>query len=153
MDTTRGLERVLAFEWFFVMSGTYRVFIVLDKEYGERLSELNQAGPVWIVDTPRNRAAAQKIWEVAPNRSHLEGVTAFKINADDSPEDNLVNELDAIDLHHGIHSANPPYTVLEAVGVQINKRLETELSKFGFNQFQSTEAGFIAVRPVPHPNF
>src|SRR5579864_1406303 len=32
--------------------GGYRVFVVLDREYAERLSEVAAAGPVWIVDTP-----------------------------------------------------------------------------------------------------
>jgi hypothetical protein len=131
------------------MAEVYRVFVVLYREYGERLFELARAGPVWIVDTPSNRATAQKVWAVHPSRSHLDGVTTFKTGDDSSPEDTLINELDTIDLHHGTYSADPPYTVLEVIGAVLSERLKTELSQFGFDDFQATTEGFRAARPVP----
>ncbi len=127
----------------------YRVVVVLDPDYGERLSQLAGQAPVWIVDTPKNRAEAQKIWAAEPNRSHLDGVTTFKTNSDSSPEDVLIDELDTIDDHHGIHSANPPYTVVEVIGSSITDRLKSKFSQFGFNQFESTPQGFYAIRPLP----
>lgn len=42
------------------MPELYRVFVVVDREYGERLGELAQTGPVWIVDTPANRTNADQ---------------------------------------------------------------------------------------------
>ena len=131
------------------MAEAYRVFVVLDRDYGERLLELPRSGPVWIVDTPQNRAAAQNLWAVNPNRNHLEGATTFKAGQDCSNEETLINELDTIDLHHGSYSADPPYTVLEVIGVRLSDKLENELSRFGFNQFRATTEGFGAVRPVP----
>jgi hypothetical protein len=131
------------------MPDAYRVFVVLDREFGERISALAQTGPVWIVDTPLNRAAAQKIWAVHPNHSHLVGVTTFKAGDDSSPEDSLINELDSVDLHHGTHSADPPYTVLEVIGAEMIERVKTGLSELGFNEFQTTKEGFRAVRPLP----
>jgi hypothetical protein len=96
------------------MAEAYRVFVVLDRDYGERLLELARSGPVWIVDTPQNRAVAQNLWAANPNRNHLEGVTTFKAGDDCSSEETLINELDTIDLHHGSYSADPPHTVLKA---------------------------------------
>jgi hypothetical protein len=101
----------------------YRVLVVVDRDYGQRLAELAQSGPVWIVDTPANRTAAQQIWAADPNRSHLKGVTTFKFREESSSEDILINELDTIDLHHGTHSASPPYTVLDVIGTAITARL------------------------------
>jgi hypothetical protein len=130
------------------MPEVHRVFVVLDPEYGERLSELARTGPVWIVDTPLNRATAQKVWAVHPSRGHLDGVTTFKTGANCSAEDILINELDTIDLHHGTYSADPPYTVLEVIGTVLSERLKTELSHFGFDDFQATAEGFRAARPL-----
>src|SRR5215471_2612830 len=98
------------------MTGPYRVFVVVDRDYGTPLAELAESGPVWIVDTPANRSVAQQIWAAHPNRSHLQGVTTFKVPEGTSSEDILINELDAIDLHHGTYSASPPYTVLNVIG-------------------------------------
>ena len=131
------------------MSEPYCVFVVVDRGYGERLNELAPKGPVWIVDTHENRAVAQQIWDANPNRSHLEGVTTFKYDAASSPEDTLVSELGAIDLHHGAYSSNPPYTALEVIGTRISARLKGELSEFGFDEFQETAQGFRAIRPMP----
>src|ERR1019366_3909839 len=130
------------------MAAGYRVFVVVDKEYGERICELARTGPAWIIDTPVNRAAAQKMWAERPHASHLDGVTTFKSQAS-VPEDALVNELDMIDLHHGCYSADPPYTVLEVVGASATESVKAELGQYGFNEFCSTTAGFLAVRPVP----
>jgi hypothetical protein len=127
----------------------YRVVVVLDREYGERLSQLVGQAPVWIIDTPTNRAEAQKIWAADSNRSHLDGVTTFKTKSDSSSEEVLINELDTIDDHHGIYSANPPYTVVEVIGTSISDRLKSKFSQFGFNQFESTPRGFCAMRPLP----
>lgn len=127
----------------------YRVFVVVDRDYGPRLAELSQAGPVWIVDTPANRTVAQQIWAADPDRSHLEGVTTFKFGESSSPEDILINELNTIELHHGACSADPPFTVLEVIGTAITARLRHELSQFGFDEFRETAQGFRALRPTP----
>jgi hypothetical protein len=132
-----------------VMSEIYCVFVVLDGDYGERLSSLADAGPVWIIDTHPNRVAAQKFWNANPNRNHLDGVTAFKFPQGNSTEDILINELETIDLHHGIYSANPPYTVLEAIGVSLSDKLRAKFSEFDFNRFEVTAQGFRASRPLP----
>jgi hypothetical protein len=133
---------------FWLMAQAYRVFVVLDRAYGERLSELARIGPIWIVDATLNRAAARKVWAMHPKGSHL-GVTTFKIGDDWLPEDALINELNTIDLHHGSYSAEHPYTVLEVIGAVVSERIKAELSLFGFIEFQATAEGFRAVRPLP----
>jgi hypothetical protein len=127
----------------------YRVSIVLDREYGDCLTRLVEKSPVWIVDTPQNRSVAQAIWSANPSRSHLEGVTTFKTRDGSSPEDALIEQLKTIDLHHGVYSANPPYTIVEVIGTSISDRVKTNFAEFGFDQFELTPQGFRAIRPVP----
>jgi hypothetical protein len=131
------------------MAQPYRVFVVVDRDYGQHLTALAETGPVWIADTPVNRCAAEAIWVAHPNRRHLESVTTFKVLDGTSSEDMLINELDTIDLHHGTYSANPPYTVLDVIGTPITARLKAELGEYGFDDFQETAQGFRAVRPIP----
>ncbi len=127
----------------------YKVFVVLDREYGERLSALVEKSPVWVVETPKNRAIAQVIWSANPNRSHLEGVTTFKAGEDSSPEDALIQQVETIDLHHGVHSASPPHTVVEVIGSGITERVKAKFAEFGFDQFEATPQGFRASRSLP----
>jgi hypothetical protein len=143
-STVIRLERYLV-----RMAEPYRVFVVVDRNYGEPLAALAQTGPVWIVDTPANRTVAQRIREADASSSHLKGITTFKAPEVASSEDILINELDSIDLHHGAYSANPPYTILDVIGTAITAKLKAELAQFGFNEFQETPQGFCAVRPIP----
>ncbi len=150
MADNNSHSTVIRLERYLVrMAERYRVFVVVDRDYGQRLAALAETGPVWIVDTPANRTVAQQIWAADPNRSHLEGITTFKVPEGGSSEDILINELDTIDLHHGTYSANPPYTMLDVIGTAITARLKAELARFGFNAFQETPQGFCALRPIP----
>ena len=37
------------------VTSPYKVYAVLDREFGEKLSTLESEAPVWIVDTPTNK--------------------------------------------------------------------------------------------------
>jgi hypothetical protein len=126
----------------------YCVFVVLEQEYGAGLLNLLPSGPIWAVNTSTNRVVAQDYWSEHPEISYLDGITVFDFANDASPEDTLVSELANIDLHHGIHSADPPYTILEIIGTNVTERIKQELGHYGFNRFDTTSAGFRAIRPL-----
>ena len=126
-----------------------KVNAVVDRSFGERLRELPAGTPVWIVSSPTNRASAQRLWKELPTENHLTGITTLTDSDTSSTEELLLSQLDMIDLQHGIHSANPPYTILEVIGTLITERIKSELAQFGFNEFQPLAKGFCAVRPLP----
>jgi hypothetical protein len=126
----------------------YGVFVVLDGEYGTRLSQLVVKGPIWVLDTPINRAVAQSFWNAFPDRDHLDGITVFTSKNSVSTEETLLCEIDTIDMHHNAYSADPPYTVLEIIGTPLTAKIESELSRYGFDEFLTTTEGFRAVRPL-----
>ena len=128
----------------------YKVVVIVDREYGAQLSEVADGVSVWIVDTPVNRAVAERRWANRPTESHLTSVTTFK-TAGSSPDEILLQELDMFDLHHGEYSAQPPYTILEVMGAALNDKITAALGEFGFNHFQSTGTGLRATRPLPEP--
>lgn len=127
----------------------YKVYIVVDREFGERLSGLDPDVPVWVISSPANRAVAERLLKNYHHENHLTGITTFKDSESASTEDLLVSELDTIELHHGFHSANPPYTVLEIFGTPLSERIKAELSRYGFNEFHPQSEGFSAARPIP----
>jgi hypothetical protein len=94
----------------------YKVYVVVDREFGEKPSELEDGVPLWIVETPTNKAVVQRFWNERPDEGHLTGVTTFNDLSSSSSEDLLLDHLDAIELHHGSHSSDPPYTVIEVFG-------------------------------------
>jgi hypothetical protein len=132
-----------------MVANPHRVYVVVDREFGERLGTLAPGVPVWIVDTPANKVVAQRLWKGHPTDSHLRGITTFGVLNSSPPGDLLISQLPAIDLHHGCHSADPAYTLLEVLGTPLSERIKGELSEYGFDEFHSTPAGFRAAHPAP----
>lgn len=123
-----------------------RVSVVLDRGFGDRLAPLAQTGPVWIIDSPENQAAAQVCWSKNPIASHLVGVTVFKSFDLTSPQDALVANLDTIELHHGEYSAPIRYNILEVIGTPRTSTIDVALTEYGFDQFEDNPDGFRATR-------
>jgi hypothetical protein len=126
----------------------YSVSIVVDRNYGQLLRTLIASGPVWIVGSPANRESSQQLWDSSPTRTHLEGITLFKAADTSSPEEMLVGWMDTIELHHGVYSADPPYTAVRVIGATATPHLREVLGTFGFDSFTLTDEGFRAVRPL-----
>ena len=127
----------------------YKVYVVVDRKFGEKLSELEKGVPVWIVDTPTNKTVVQRFWNERPDEGHLTGITTFSDLASLSPEDMLLSHLDTIELHHGPYSADPPYTAIEVLGAELSTKTKNQLSEYGFNEFHIISTGFKASRPKP----
>jgi hypothetical protein len=104
---------------------------------------------VWIVDTPTNKPVAQRLRKEQPDQKHLTGITTFHDLKGSSPEDLLLEELDMIDLHHGSHSADPPYTIIDVLGTPLSDKAKNQLAAYGFNEFNANSVGFTAIRPTP----
>ena len=128
---------------------SYRVYVVVDREFGEKLTVLPPGVPIWIVDSPVNRAVAQRRSRETPEDNHLTGVTLFSGKDDASPERLLLGELETIDLHHGVFSHDPAWTILEVLGSPLTVAVEAALSQYGFDQFERTASGLRATRPEP----
>lgn len=97
----------------------YKVYVVVDRQFEERLDTLERGVPMWIVDSPTNKPAAQQHWQRHPEPNHLTGVTTFTDIDSATSSELLLAEIDTIDLHHGTYSADPPYTILEVIGANL----------------------------------
>ena len=124
----------------------YRVIVVVDRAFGERLESIARGIPVWIIDSPTNRAFVEKLWREYPEPSHLKGITIFNSPEDASAERSLLGQLDTIDLHHGAYSADPPYSELEVIGAVLTEAIQTALEQTGFKEIRPTDSGFRAVQ-------
>ena len=123
----------------------YKVVVVVDRSFGEKLVSLPPGVPVWIVDTPTNTPVARRLRKERPANSHLNGITTYN-DVDVSPEESLLNQLPDIDLHHGPYSTKRPYTQLEVIGTPLSDKLKIILADYGFRQFSTTSEGFLTIR-------
>lgn len=130
------------------MSEAYRVHVVVDPHYGERIRDLPAAEPTWIVDSPDNHPVFASMWKDRPEVDHLTGITSFKYNSETAPDDWLIGILSPVDLHHGEYSHDPPHTVLNVIGVEWSEKIQEELSRFGFDDHEETRQGFVTRRKL-----
>jgi hypothetical protein len=127
-----------------VLAGSYTVGIVVDPAFGDRLRALADQMPVWVADTPANRAAAEAYWEKDPGRPPTAGVTIFRVAPGASPEAWCAEVLEIVLEHHGPFSHDPPVTVLTIVGAQPVGELRTALTACGFGKVTAAAGGFRA---------
>ena len=72
-----------------------QVVIVLDPEFGERLRELQAGSPIWFAMSPTNEAIVRSLWaNASAGTTHLNGITGFHHDAQESPEDQFLVEAD-----------------------------------------------------------
>ncbi len=120
----------------------YRVYVVVDPNYGESIRNLPIDEPAWIVDSQDNKLVIQNLWdEHRATKGHVD-ITSFKFDGDATPEDWLVSELSVIDLHYGEFSHDPLYSVLNVIGIKWSDRIQKELNKLGFNLHKLTQVRF-----------
>jgi hypothetical protein len=133
-----------------VKSNLYSVALVVDRNFGTRLSVLAARLHVWIVESPPNRAALQDVWRnVVPEYSLERGATIFSGgDASGSPDQVAAGVLGDIDLHHGEHSHDPPLARLEIYGTGRTALLLAALEDRGFLATEDLVDGFSAIRAV-----
>jgi hypothetical protein len=70
-----------------MVGSEYAVAIVVDPIFGERLHALIARMPLWVVDTPPNRAEAEAYWRTHSGASHTDGLTTFRVDPNQGPEE------------------------------------------------------------------
>lgn len=125
------------------METPYRVTVVVDPEFGTRLRDLPVGESAWVVDSAANHPVIVSLWQNLKT-GVANGITSFQCDSNATPEDWLISELGTIDLHHGEYSHNPPWSVLNVVGVPWSDRIARELAECGFTHHTDTELGFEA---------
>ncbi|MDB6175346.1 MAG: hypothetical protein JWL59_4657 [Chthoniobacteraceae bacterium] len=128
-------------------SSPYRVRIIVDPSFGDRLISLPTDEPVWIVQSPINSPVAQRLWAERRTSTHLAGITTFQPGSIDTPEDNFLSILDTVNLHHGESSAQPPYSGIEVIGCEASLRVRAALDDFSFHLVALQPGGFTASTP------
>jgi len=124
----------------------HRVHVVVDPNFGDRLTELPPDDPAWIVDSAHNTPVAHRLRRERPSGPEFGGITTFSGYDSATPEQNLLAELDTIDLHHGHYSASPPYSTLVVVGASPTSELRERLARLGFEIMTTSSTGFISTR-------
>jgi hypothetical protein len=86
----------------------YRVILVVDRSYGEKLRSLPSSVPMWVVDSETNMAIIRELWRERKSTTPADIVTSFQDDSTLSPERLAESIVETIELHHGFVRAIPP---------------------------------------------
>ena len=100
--------------------------------------------PIWAVDSPQNRAIANRSWQERGSADAFQGITVFTVKDFGTAEANCAGILSDVDLHHGIQYSGGNLTEIHVIGARPDEVLRSELSRFGLALIEHTADGFIA---------
>ena len=127
------------------------VAIVVDPAFGDGLAALAARLPVWVADTPPNRAAAERLWAAGPTPGAgaagphaLYEVTTFRVTPGDAAAAWCADVLPAIMENHGEYGSYPRAGVIEVGGAAPEPDLARALAGYGFARIEPAGAGFRA---------
>lgn|ERR1700687_2720532 len=116
-----------------------RVALVLEPE-SQQLEPMASTMPVWAVESPSNRLAAERFWSKFPNANQRDiGLTLFKSDPNDRYS-SFVGVLDTLEEHHwGLRQ-------LYVVGLELTEQAQADMLVLGFNAYTRTKQGFVATK-------
>ncbi|WP_263368182.1 hypothetical protein [Edaphobacter bradus] len=117
--------------------------IVLDPIY-PGLEQMADQMPVWAIDSVAHRATAERMWQLQGTSNAFRGITLFKVKDAGDAEDNCINVIGNVDLHHGVYSSGERISMLIVVGALPSNRVIDELKLYDFETFEMTPDGFVA---------
>jgi len=118
-----------------------RVALVLVPDFRDSLQKLAFRMPVWMVETPENRLAAQEAWHKAEEWPQID-VTIF--HGSPVRREEWISHIEMIDMHSRI-------TTLEVIGSEMTLPARAALTQLGFDKFESLSDGFRAKRSTTQP--
>jgi hypothetical protein len=107
------------------------VAIVFDENYSSQLEKTAFHTPVWLIDTPENRAAAEEAWRTAIEWPHI-SVTLFR-----------PLEWEALLQQIAMHER---FDVVEVIGAPLTPAAQRALDGANFVRLVETPSGFRARR-------
>ena len=126
-------------------SDATRVAIVVAEDGGVDLGALVRKENVWVVDTARNRAAAEAIWagRQGSERYHL---TTFNVDISETRDEWLASILPVVDEHHSLRADWATDVALHVYGAAPTPRVRAALADLGPFEIVEWPGGFSANR-------
>ena len=118
------------------------VAIILDPDFGAQLSELASRMPVWVVDTPGNRASIESEWARRRRDGAERELSVFRMIDGLSPADHIAALLRTIDAHHGASSDDGPFATLLVFGATADAAPVAAIRLLGGGEPVPTSVGF-----------
>ncbi len=99
---------------------------------------------MWAARTSRSKALAERLG-AEEGGDDSAGFTIFDFDGDGDIEDQLLDVIHEVELHHGSPGGHPPLVQLDVYGTGLTESLTSTLERFGLASVQVTPFGFSAL--------
>ena len=120
--------------------------MIADPTFGERMTTFVVAAPVWVVDSPLNRAVVERYRAASNAGERLPELTLFRGDLALTGAEIALGILHVIAEHHGEYSG-AVMTQLTALGAEATAEVRAACVEFGVPQVVATTTGFVATAP------
>ena len=120
------------------------IAIVLDADFGVRLHDLAARIPVWIVDTPGNRAAIESEWTRRRRDGAERELSVFRMIDGLSPAEHVAALVRTVDRQHGPSAQSTALTTLVVVGAAVDPVSTAAIRAIGGGAPIANRDGFVA---------
>ena len=132
----------------------HRVALVFELEFAVALPALLRTCHVWLVDSPSNTSAANRIWTgeqdgppPAPAQATLKPRLSTFLLPKTTPEAALATALDLVEDHHDESGAGPAVSEVLIIGMPLSAAVVAILAHWGYTEVQGVSMGTLALRP------
>lgn len=122
----------------------FRVALILDKNYGDKLKKLCVDMPVWVVNSPENDCIINAL-RTDCSCQNLQATT-FPLKEGEPRFHACERIIESLDQHYNEYAEDGGYLELEVIGVALNEVSMLPFFEVGFTKFSQTDAGFIAYK-------
>lgn len=118
---------------------TSSVALVMDREFGAKVTYLARQMPVWIISSATNDAAVEQARRSEGGRADVTTILEF---GGESSDQLFLRALRAIDEHHGPDSSTEPYGELVVFGAPRGLMTPAVMNELGFARMNGFGNGF-----------
>jgi len=131
-------------------SQPYRVGLVVDRGFGNRIPDLARTLHIWVVESAINTPVIQRFWATESSEPTADplgpGITSFKASETESADDACARIAGDVDEHHGEFAHDPAWSEIAVYGAKLTNRLREVFEELGATKFERTHEGFICRR-------
>jgi hypothetical protein len=131
------------------MVPVYKIAIVCDPHFGDRLISLAQEMPVWVCESKDNDVIVSKYCTAHPEKTIERGIIRFRPPLMWSHEENFEDLLYSVDIHHGEYSHSPPWSELWIYGLEYTPLIDKVVAAYSPKRIEQCNDHFKVIRCVP----
>ena len=132
------------------MNKPYRIALVFDSNYGEKIVSLAETIYVWAINSTLNLEAAKLFWKLYSSNSYVDAETERTVNEMNTEHGVTIFDsafdgdlLATLWEHHGDFAHNPPLSEILVIGLTLTDDVERTINDYDLSIIETGNGWFL----------